>query len=247
MAYALPPPTDPTKIDHWTQSTWNHNGRTTETGFSVFEDQGDLFIVYSDISKRVIVLNPSNKHKTLIDSQLPANHFYSNSIVRTGNFVWIFGGHSIPIADSINSWTSFINHGCSSIEYGAEEFTFTGSAMWHMEKQVWFEGPSLPIKTCSIEATAISLNKTDVLIFIGPFINSYLKHVEGEEWINDNGGCIQLLHFSYNTFSWVSQHYCFIDFGPRNYSFTPYRFGQYPFSNILSLASTSVFNKDGKL
>ena len=247
MAYALPPPTDPTKIDHWTQSTWNHNGRTTETGFSLFEDQGDLFIVYSDISKRVIVLNPSNKHKTLIDSQLPANHFYSNSIVRTGNFVWIFGGHSIPIADSINSWTSFINHGCSSIEYGAEEFTFTGSAMWHMEKQVWFEGPSLPIKTCSIEATAISLNKTDVLIFIGPFINSYLKHVEGEEWINDNGGCIQLLHFSYNTFSWVSQHYCFIDFGPRNYSFTPYRFGQYPFSNILSLASTSVFNKDGKL
>ena len=119
--------------------------------------------------------------------------------------------------------------------------------MWHMEKQVWFEGPSLPIKTCSIEATAISLNKTDVLIFIGPFINSYLKHVEGEEWINDNGGCIQLLHFSYNTFSWVSQHYCFIDFGPRNYSFTHETRGQYSISNILSLASTSVFNKDGKL
>ena len=128
----------------------------------MFEDRGDLFIAYSDTSKRMIVLNPSNKHKTLINSQLPTNHFYSNSIVRTGDFVWIFGGYSVPTSDpkSFNH-SEFQNHGCSSVKYGAEEDTFTGSAMWHMDKQVWFEGPSLPIKTCSLESTAISLNKTD--------------------------------------------------------------------------------------
>ena len=225
-----------------------------ETGFSVFEDQGDLFIVYSDTSKRIVVLNPSNKHKTLFKSQLPTNHFYSNSIVRTGDFVWIFGGYSVQTGNpkSFNdSVEEFKNHGCSSIKYGAEEVTFPGSAMWHMEKRVWFEGPSLPIKTCSIEATAISWNKTDVLIFIGPFIGSYLKHIEGEEWINEKGGCIQVLHFSYNTFSWVSQHDCFIDFGPRHYNF-PVKDGLIKIlndnsSNILSLSSSSVFDKDGKL
>ena len=248
----------PNKASSYTPSECNWmlacgRERSVETGFSVFEDQGDLFIVYSDTSKRIVVLNPSNKHKTLVNSQLPSNHFYSNSIIRTGDFVWIFGGYSVRTGNpkSFNhSDEEFENHGCSSIEYGADESTFTGSAMWHMEKQVWFEGPSLPIKTCSIEATAISLNKTDVLIFIGPFINSYLKHVEGEEWINDNGGCIQLLHFSYNTFSWISQHDCFIDFGPRNYSF-PVPDGLITLlddsSNILSLISTSVFDKDGNM
>ena len=218
---------------------------TTETGFSVFEDRGDLFIVYSDTTKRIVVLNPSNKHKTLRKSQLPTNHFYSNSIIRTGDFVWIFGGYSVPTTHpKSNCSREFDNHGCSSIKYGAEEHTFPGSAMWHMDKQVWFEGPSLPIKTCSVEATAISLNKTDVLIFIGPFIGSYLKNVEGEEWVNEKGGCIQVLHFSYKTFSWVSQHDCFIDFGPRSYTFKPSKSN---ISNILSLVSTSVLDKDGKL
>ena len=234
----------------WT--SWpGYHGRAIETGYSVFEDRGDLFIAYSDTSKRMIVLNPSNKHKTLINSQLPTNHFYSNSIVRTGDFVWIFGGYSVPTSDpkSFNH-SEFQNHGCSSVKYGAEEDTFTGSAMWHMDKQVWFEGPSLPIKTCSLESTAISLNKTDVLIFIGPFIGSYLKHVEGEEWINEKGGCIQALHFSYKTFSWVSQDDCFIDFGPRHYNYNGHiqnikHF--YNTSNILSLVSTSVLDKDGNL
>ena len=45
--------------------------------------------------------------------------------------------------------------------------------MWHTEKQHWFEGPSLPIQTCALDSTAVSLNRTDVLIFVGPYLGQY--------------------------------------------------------------------------
>ena len=232
-----------------------------ETGFSVFEDQGDIFIVYSDTSKKMVVLNPSKtqKHKTILGkSKLPWNHLYYSSIVRTGYYVWVFGGHSGPNALETGHFQliadPYLNHGCSSIKYGAEKHSHTGTAIWHIEKQHWFEGPSLPIKTCSLQATAVSMNQTDVLIFVAPFLGTYfVEENGGQEWIMEKGGCITALHFSFNTFSWVSQHDCFIDFGARHVhdSHTNEYSGIFnssnSFSNILSLSSTTLFRKDGKL
>ena len=57
--------------------------------------------------------------------------------------------------------------------------------MWHIKKQRWFKGPSLPIKTCSLESSAVSLNQTDVLLFIGPFFNNYIVEGNGgQDWVN---------------------------------------------------------------
>ena len=119
-----------------------------ETGFSVFEDRGDIFIVYSDTSKKMVVLSPSKtqKHKTTLGkSNLPWNYLYYSSIVRTGYYVWIFGGYSGPNALETGHFQliadPYLNHGCSSIKYGAEKHSNTGTAIWHIEKQQWFEGP----------------------------------------------------------------------------------------------------------
>jgi len=228
---------------------------TIETGFSVFEDRGNLFIVYSDTSKKMTVLHSSNKHSTLRNSQLPKPHLYHHSIVRTGNFVWIFGGYTASEALDIDKdkftfkSEKFLNHGCSSVKYGAETGSNVDSAMWHIKKQRWFKGPSLPIKTCSLESSAVSLNQTDVLLFIGPFFNNYIVEGNGgQDWVNGKGGCIKVLHFSYSTFSWISQDDCFIDFGQRYVQNWTYPCSAVPtLSNILSLSATSTLDKDGKL
>ena len=43
--------------------------------------------------------------------------------------------------------------------------------MENAKKQKWFDGPSMPIKGCVLDACGVPLNQTDVLIFVGP-----LKH-----------------------------------------------------------------------
>ena len=69
----------------------------------------------------------------------------------------------------------------------------------------------------------------------------------GQEWVDTKGGCIKLLHFTYTTFSWVANHDCFIDYGQRQYNDLLYCDENDEFSNILSLLSTTFFDKNGQL
>ena len=70
----------------------------------------------------------------------------------------------------------------------------------------------------------------------------------GQEWVDTKGGCIKLLHFTYTTFSWVANHDCFIDYGQRQFNdFLESCDESDEFSNILSLLSTTFFDKNGQL
>ena len=58
------------------------NTENIETGFSVFEDLGRIFIVSSDTTKKMVMMNSNGKHQTLRNSELPTNHLYFNRYMR---------------------------------------------------------------------------------------------------------------------------------------------------------------------
>ena len=55
-----------------------YHQKSTETGFSVFEDLGRIFIISSDTTKKMVMINSNRKHQTLRNSELPTNHLYFN-------------------------------------------------------------------------------------------------------------------------------------------------------------------------
>ena len=57
---------------------YHQSTESTETGFSVFEDLGRIFIVSSDTTKKMVMINSNGKHQTLRNSELPTNHLYFN-------------------------------------------------------------------------------------------------------------------------------------------------------------------------
>ena len=142
-------------------------------GYSVFEDQGEIFVIYLDMAKKITALYSKTKHLNLKSSQIPRPHYLRNSLVKVGNLVWVFGGYSEDHREHQGFWNvhprpEYVGD-CSSVKNGSYDPL---SSIWSVDKQAWFDGPTLPIDGCILDAGVVALNRTDVLILIGQPLGS---------------------------------------------------------------------------
>ena len=197
-----------------------------DVGHFLFEDQSQIYNVPSNLNQAMTVLQPpTKKHFTIKNSQIPAQFYISGHLVRAGDFIMIFGGYSMY---SGNLFT------CSSSKkiglFGDPE---PSTAIWSIRKRIWIKGPYLPgrVGKCFLDATGFAINRTHaVLLVVSQDHYSIISNAETR--------CIQADVFSFQTMTWVDMNDCLIDLGVV--------IGQAGVDHI-SLASTTFFNKQGKL
>ena len=197
-----------------------------DVGHFLFEDQSQIYAIPSNMNQKMTVLQPpTKKHFTIKNSQIPAQFYISGHLVRAGDFIMIFGGYSMY---SGNLFT------CSSSKkiglFGDPE---PSTAIWSIRKRIWIKGPYLPgrVGKCFLDATGFAINRTHaVLLVVSQDHYSIISNAETR--------CIQADVFSFQTMTWVDMNDCLIDLGV-----VIYKAGH----DKISLASTTFFNKQGKL
>ena len=137
-------------------------------GYFVFKEKENILIAYSDQQNDITVID-SKKHYKIPNSKIPFFRVdLSGTVVSNGYFAWVFGGETI---------FDYEDFECSSIKGNFHKSNYEKSALWSMKKQVWFEGPTIPFPGCIFDACGIALNRSFVMLFIGPFAHHGLRAV----------------------------------------------------------------------
>ena len=215
-----------------------------DVGYSIFENQGDLFIIYNDGFKHTTVIHTkSNKNQIVPNSKLPIQMYYFNTLVRVGHLVWMFGGtSSYRYEDNglSDPYLDEVEHPCSpTVDKSIANNKDTKTVIWSIKRNRWFDGPSIPFKECIHNACSVAINKTQVLILIGPQVD---KHIDYSE--RNKTGCIHLLSFSFESDSWTSKNDCVINVGKRVDQLANL---VADWTRTTSLSCESQFDKDGKM
>ena len=198
------------------------NLNIVDSGHYLFEDQGQIFAIPSNMNQKMTILQPpTNRHYTIQNREIPEKFYLAGKLVRAGYFIMIFGGYSRWILDE---WYTTIS--CSSSK-GSKSST----AIWSIKKRVWIKGPHLPTKgdKCFIDASGFAINQTHAALLVISQDSS------------DTGkstSCIEAFVYSFETMVWVDKMECFIDLGLEIFSVK---------ESDVSLTSTTFFNKQGKL
>ena len=152
-----------------------------QTGYFMYAQSNQLFILYSDGQKNAIVLKRGAigndlKHSKLLNSKVPMNFFYTANYVPVGQHFWIFGGQIATNKD-----------GC----YGCLGVPQSQTLIWNTKKHVYYSGPDLP-KLSLGQGCPISLNRTHVLVLV----------------IDEKTKCIQGWMYSIQSYTWIVRQKC---------------------------------------
>ena len=205
-----------------------------DLGYSIFENQGDLYIIYNDGHKDTTVIHTKiNRDQIVPNSKLSGKLYYFNTLVRVGQLVWMFGGTSnYKYFDEGLSHPHLdaVEHPCSP-KYDNEN---TKTVIWSIKRTRWFDGPSIPYKGCIRNACSVAINKTEVLILIG----------NRRDAPGNRSGCIHLFLFSFESNSWTSSNDCVINVGQ-----TVDKLDKFvaDWTITMSLSCVSQFDKNGKM
>ena len=170
----------------------------------------------------------------IVKSQIPEKFYISGHLVRAGDFVMIFGGYFkyLPYSPIIIHCTYDDTKCSSSKNSGGGPSSST--AIWSIKKRIWIKGPYLPDKLdkCFLNPTGFAINQTQIALLL------VSQNVPDNEFqLLSNSGCIEAYVFSFETMAWVYKNDCLIDAGIK-------------LAGLIappSLASTTFFNKKGKL
>ena len=166
-----------------------------DTGYYLFEDQGNIYSVPSSTNIKITMLNEF-KHQTIYRSQIPDKFYFSGTILQVGHFVMIFGG-SYKLLEDLSTWTTLTTEiwFCSSVrisEYYNEQVP--SMAIWNIKRQVWFKGPYIPFPChCIDHSSGFAVNRSHGVVLIS------------------SESCIHSFTISFSTFQWVSDIMCLID------------------------------------
>ena len=152
-----------------------------QTGYFMYAQSNQLFILYSDGQKNTIVLKRGTngndlKHSKLLNSKVPMNFFYTANYVPVGQHFWIFGGQ---IGTDCN--------GCLGVPQSE-------TLIWNTKKHVYYSGPDLP-KLSLGKGCPIGLNRTHVLVLV----------------IDEKTKCIQGWMYSFQSYTWLEREKCIYD------------------------------------
>ena len=203
-----------------------------DVGHFLFEDKGQIYAISNNMNQKMTVLHPpTKKHFTIQNSQIPEKFYISGHLVRAGNFIMIFGGYSMLPSFHAGPWWFTCS---SSMNPGVTPSSST--AIWSIKKRIWIKGPYLPGKVdkCFFDSTGFALNQTHaVLLVVSQDSNDpYIESTEA------GTRCIEAYVFSFETMVWVDMINCLIDTGMVI---------GYAGHDMVSLVSTTFFNKEGEL
>ena len=163
------------------------------TGYFLFEDKKNLFVISTSMDAKITMINSPNSHVTLKKSQIIGPFYISGSILRVGNFAMVFGG---MLKDPFQ-WELLLESGCSTPYAGVTQDRKT--VIWSTKRQVWIQGPLLPKRPddCMSIATGFAVNRTVGVVLKAP--NSNMNR------------CVHAYTFCFETFDWVDVNDCLVD------------------------------------
>ena len=167
-----------------------------DTGYYLFEDQGNIYSVPSNTKSKITMLNEF-KHQMIDKSQIPDKFYFSGTILRIGHLVMVFGG-SYKLLEGGNGWVNmgYDDEPCSSVRRRNETEPVSSMAIWNIKRQVWFKGPYIPTPNhCIDHSSGFAVNRSHGVLLI----------------VSENESCIQAFTISFSTFQWVSINECLID------------------------------------
>ena len=185
-------------------------------GYFIYENLGNIFVIYGDGQKSITMITGPDNHQILPSSHYPLETPFHASLVHLGHLVWLLGG-----AEAKYEQDNFLPH---------TNCTAEKSILWSTQKQRWWEGPKIPFEGCVLDACTIALNRTAVLIFVGPYKKSY--------WVEDST-CIYALLFDFELMKWKRKD-CVIKVDRQNTDIANH------FSGILSLTCSSILSKSNQ-
>ena len=175
--------------------------------YFMFEDLGNIHIAYSNRKLKMTVIPSSTLKHFIIPKSKLRQKFDLGFSVRMGNFVMIFGGQNRHEKE---------RHQCLLVNDNENKVT---TEIWSIKRQVWIEGPYLPLKTGCVEyACGVSINRTHGIIL---YLQLNLPY------------CIDAIIFTVEKFEWVAIKKCII-------TFLEYR-------EVMKFMCSSYLNRNGKM